>query len=182
MKDPSILAETQRLILRSWQPDRDAMHALSIYGDPEVTRFLMTKITTLSEAWQVLDRWNQKAAQWGQGCGFWAIQLKADSTLIGTGILIPLRDAQDQPTSQFEVGWHLKRSAWGCGYATEAARALLHYGFEQLRLPTIFAVANPDNTASLRVMQRLHMQFIGNTTLYYQTELALYKLDRCLVY
>jgi [ribosomal protein S5]-alanine N-acetyltransferase len=71
----------------------------------------------------------------------------------------------------------LRRTAWGQGYATEAGQIALSYGFDELKLPVIYAVAKPQNHASIRVMQRLHMQPGGRVFCYYNEELELYYLN-----
>jgi RimJ/RimL family protein N-acetyltransferase len=63
----------------------------------------------------------------------------------------------DLPFTGVEVGWRLTRTAWGHGYATEAARAALTYGFDRLALPEILAVTAAGNTRSRAVMRRLGM-------------------------
>jgi ribosomal-protein-alanine N-acetyltransferase len=63
---------------------------------------------------------------------------------------------------------------WGQGFATEAARAALRYGFEALKLENIIAVAYPENQPSQRVMQKIGMQHQGITDKYYDMRLALY--------
>ena len=71
----------------------------------------------------------------------------------------------------------MKKSAWGKGYATEAAKAILDYGFNTLKLPVIYAIARSDNVRSLRVIQRLGMIPIGRTNRYYKMELEMFKLE-----
>ncbi len=95
---------------------------------------------------------------------------------MGTIILIQLRDEDEQLTPNYEIGWHLKKSAWGKGYATEAAKVILDYGFKTLKLPVIYSIARSENTNSLRVIQRLGMTPVGRTTKYYKMELEMFKL------
>ncbi|MGB3649872.1 MAG: GNAT family N-acetyltransferase [Rivularia sp. (in: cyanobacteria)] len=61
-----------------------------------------------------------------------------------------------------EVGWHLRKASWGKGYATEAARKIINYGFNILQLSEIYAVVKPENHASVKVTQRLGMKHEGN--------------------
>lgn len=171
------IAETKRLIIRTWIPQADAEQALQIYSDPKVTRFLITKVDSVENSLNLLQRWVAKAMLWNNGTGFWAIATKETGEIVGTIILIQLQDEDENLTQDYEIGWHLKKSAWGKGYATEAARAILDYGFKTLKLPTIYAVARPENTASLRVIQRLGMIPVGRTTRYYKTELEMFKLE-----
>jgi RimJ/RimL family protein N-acetyltransferase len=76
-------------------------------------------------------------------------------------------------TDDIEVGWHLHPDAWGHGYATEAARGALRWGFDR-GLEEVHAVVRPDNAPSLRVCGRLAMVPVGRTSRYYDTELELF--------
>ena len=90
------------------------------------------------------------------GQGVWAIEPRDGGPAIGTAALKPLQEGRE-----IEVGWHLARSMWGNGYATEAGRALVRHGFDTLRLARIVAVVHPGNVASVRVVERLGMRPIG---------------------
>jgi RimJ/RimL family protein N-acetyltransferase len=171
------IAQTDRLIISAWIPEADAESAFQIYSAPEVTRFLITKASSIEDALKILQRWEAISAQLNNGSGLWAVVSKETQEIVGTIILIPLRDEAEQWTQDYEIGWHLKKSAWGNGYATEAARAILNYGFHTLKLPTIYSIARPENIASIRVMQRLGMMPIGRTSKYYKMELEMFKLE-----
>ncbi|NJK38298.1 MAG: GNAT family N-acetyltransferase [Oscillatoriales cyanobacterium SM2_3_0] len=110
------------------------------------------------------------------GTGSWAVVTQADGRLAGAILLVQLPDHQGQLTADYEIGWHFRRSAWGKGYATEAAQALIHYGFNQLNLPEIYAVVKPENYRSIQVTQRLGMMPLGLTHKYYNTELLLFRI------
>jgi RimJ/RimL family protein N-acetyltransferase len=71
-------------------------------------------------------------------------------------------------TNDVEIGWHLHPDAWGHGYATEAAEAVLDDAFSR-GLAKVLAVIDPDNSASRAVCQRLGMTHLGRTTRYYDT-------------
>ena len=174
----AIQLETQRLILRDWIPDEEAEQALSIYGDPVVMRYIGTGATveSVEDMRSRLHKRNALNAELNNGTGFWAISDKPRGEIFGTVILKQLPDATEQLTQDWEVGWHLKRSAWGNGYATEAAGAVLNYGFKTVQLPVIYAVASPANQASIRVMQRLGMAPLGRTQKYYGRETELFEL------
>jgi RimJ/RimL family protein N-acetyltransferase len=82
----------------------------------------------------------------------------------GGGVLIGFCGLQPLPelrleTEQIEIGWWLARAWWGRGLATEAARAALRDGFERVGLQRIVAIAQPANTASIGIMQKLEMRF-----------------------
>jgi RimJ/RimL family protein N-acetyltransferase len=82
-------------------------------------------------------------------------------------------------TDQIEIGWHLARRVWGKGYASEAARVVLQYGFLDLGLERIFAVIKPGNARSVAVARRIGMQLLERTSKYYGgEELDLYIADR----
>ena len=85
----------------------------------------------------------------------WAVGFhKEDSALIGWSGLSYLED-----TGEVEIGYGLAKPYWGRGLASEAAAATIKYGFEQLGLPRIVAIASPDNITSRRVLEKLGMKF-----------------------
>ncbi|MBW4628564.1 MAG: GNAT family N-acetyltransferase [Brasilonema octagenarum HA4186-MV1] len=170
--------QTQRLIIRQWSPEADAAQALEIYGDPDVMCFLSGKPEESEQTQRAsLQRVIERYAQLNNGTGAWAIIQKQIGEIVGTILLKTLPDNQGKPTQDYEVGWHLKKAAWGKGYATEAARGAIEYGFNLLKLPVIYAVVKPENYNSIRVTQRLGMIPMGRTHKYYGVELELFKLD-----
>ena len=84
----------------------------------------------------------------------WKVLPKDGSPLVGFCGLQPLPDSPD-----IEIGWWLARACWGRGLATEAARVALSDGFERAGLARIVSIAQPANTASVRIMRKLGMQF-----------------------
>ncbi|MEO1443691.1 MAG: GNAT family N-acetyltransferase, partial [Chloroflexota bacterium] len=108
-----------------------------------------------------------------RGYGAWALVEKATDRFMGhVGLFII------DNTDVIEVGYALGRTFWGNGYATEAAHATLRYGFDVVGLDEIVAVAFPENTASLRVMEKVGMTSQGITDRYYDVMLACYTLTR----
>ena len=79
--------------------------------------------------------------------------MRSEETLIGQCFLLT-RDEKRQG----EIGFVLNRHYWGCGYMTEAARAVLQYGFQRLNLHRIYATCRPANVASTRVLEKLGMR------------------------
>ncbi|MEH2166534.1 MAG: GNAT family N-acetyltransferase [Nostoc sp.] len=173
------LLQTERLIVRSWIPERDAEQAFVIYNDPEVTHFLgkASRVTSIESQRQRLIENSDRSHRRNNGTGSWAIVEKETTTIVGTILLLQLPDKDGLPTLDYEVGWHLRRASWGKGYATEAGQVMLNYGFSVLNLPVIYAVVKPENHASIRVTQRLGMKPIGRTNKYYGIELLLFQLD-----
>lgn len=111
-----------------------------------------------------LNRWQV------HGFGHWAVRFKNDRRLLGWCGL----DFLDT-TPEIEVGYGLARPHWGLGISTEAARASLEYGFEQLHLDRIVAVAYPENTASRHVMEKLGMTYVKDG-FYYGANLVYYEI------
>ncbi|MBE9036753.1 GNAT family N-acetyltransferase [aff. Roholtiella sp. LEGE 12411] len=173
------LFETERLIVRTWIPECDAEQAFEIYNDPQVTHFLgqAARITTIELQRQRLIENIERSRRHQDGTGSWAIVDKQTTTIVGTILLKQLLNKDSLPTQDYEVGWHLRRASWGKGYATEAGRGMLQYGFSVLNLPMIYAVVKPENHASIRVTQRLNMKPMGRTNNYYGIELLLFQLD-----
>jgi RimJ/RimL family protein N-acetyltransferase len=143
---------TARLALREWRESDRAPFA-SLNADPEVVRYLSgPRARARSDA--LVD---EIVAHWAeQGFGLWAVERRADGAFLGfTGLSRPAFQAHFTPA--VEVGWRLARHAWGHGYATEAGRAALDYGFEVLDLEEIVSFTVPANDRSRRVMERLGM-------------------------
>ncbi len=171
--------ETERLIVRPYEPDRDAEAAFDMYGNPEVMRYLgraPVVIESVALQRERLRSINETIKERSDGGGYWAIEDKATGEVVGTVILKRLPGADEVLTDDWEVGWHLRPKHWGNGYATEAAQGAIQYGFAQLKLPMINAIANKENTASLRVMDRLGMTHLGTTDKYYGVTAEHYQL------
>ena len=151
MSAPAVL-HTERLILRQWLPEDVAVFAV-MNEDPEVMRYFPGTLTReQSQAWA--ENCRQMLAR--QGWGLWAVEVQELAEFIGfVGLHAPEIDLPFNPC--VEIGWRLRRSAWGNGYATEAARACLQFGFEQLGLREIVSFTSVVNKPSLAVMQRLGM-------------------------
>jgi ribosomal-protein-alanine N-acetyltransferase len=99
---------------------------------------------------RIVDRWA------ADGHGLWAVERLDDAAFLGfVGLAAPSFEAAFTPC--VEVGWRLAAFAWGHGYATEAARAALRFGFEVLGLAEIVSFTVPANVRSRAVMERLGM-------------------------
>ncbi|MBZ0301146.1 MAG: GNAT family N-acetyltransferase [Anaerolineae bacterium] len=163
--------ETARLIIRPFvDDDLDAYHQ-QVYSDPEVTRYLPGgRPRSRQETADILNYFMDHERL----CDF-SIAAVLDKS---TGELIGHCGLHQFDSGDVEIGYSFARARWGQGYAPEAGRAILRYGFESLNLNAIIALAMPPNLASQRVMQKIGMHQEGITTLYYQTELVLYRLAR----
>lgn len=161
---------TARLLIRDLTP-ADAAGLFPIYADAEVRRFIGGEPTrTLAEQQEQLAATLDRQSREQPGYGRWAIETLDGGTLVGIVILKHPPDADGRPLPEVEVGWHLGRFAWGHGYATEAARAILDHARDTLRLSTVYAIVRPENVRSIRVTERLGMKPLGLTRRYYGAE------------
>ncbi len=147
------MVATKRLLLRTWRSaDRRPFAAMN--ADPEVMEFFPRTLTRV-ESDQFMDRIE---AGWElRGFGLWVVELMASKEWIGfTGMSVPGFEAAFTPA--VEVGWRLVRSAWGRGYATEAADAALRVAFCELGLLEVVSFTTKANARSRAVMRRLGMR------------------------
>jgi RimJ/RimL family protein N-acetyltransferase len=143
---------TDRLTLRGWRDD-DEPRVLALSTDPEVMRHF-PRHATAAEAYELVSR--HRALLVAGRPGLFAVETREEQTFLGfVGLAEPRFEASFTPC--VEIGWRLVRSAWGHGYATEAARAVLRHGFETLRLPEILSFTATVNLPSIAVMRRLGM-------------------------
>lgn len=143
---------TTRLLLRRWRED-DCRPFAEINADPCVMEHFPAPLT-LADSNRLIAR--IEAGFDRRGYGLWALELLATGELVGfTGLEMPSFEAHFTPA--VEVGWRLARSAWGQGYATEAALASLAFGFEQVGLAEIVSFTSTANLKSQAVMERIGM-------------------------
>ncbi|MFF0269573.1 GNAT family N-acetyltransferase [Kribbella sp. NPDC004536] len=142
---------TDRLVLRGWR-DSDLEPWAAMNADPEVREHLGELLTREQSDASVASF---QADFERQGYGWWAVEVGATGEFVGFAGLDPVDD--DMPFTGVEIGWRLARSAWGKGYATEAARAGLAFGFDTLELPEILAITTATNLRSQAVMHRIGM-------------------------
>jgi len=137
--------------MRPWRQD-DLDRFATLNADPAVTEFLAGPLSREASA-QMMARLQSAIDE--HGWGLWAVDL--GGRCIGfTGITTPRFEAHFTPC--VEIGWRLARDSWGRGYATEAARLALAYGFGELGLREIVAFTTVANLRSRRVMEKLGMQ------------------------
>ena len=144
--------KTERLLLREWRDaDREPFAAMN--ADPRVMEHFPKPLTP-EESDDFVDRTIERWAT--DGFGLWAVERQFAGCFIGfTGLAAPTFEAHFTPC--VEVGWRFAVDAWGQGCATEAARAALRFGFEEVDLEEIVSFTVPANTRSRAVMDRLGM-------------------------
>jgi len=144
------MIETARLILRQWRPeDRGPFAALN--ADPVVMEHFPSTLTR-AESDAYADR--AEAGITANGYGLFAVEVKGGAPFIGYVGLTALNPAVPYAPA-IEIGWRLARDAWGHGYASEAASAVLRHGFEVLDLDEIVSITATTNLRSAAVMQRI---------------------------
>jgi RimJ/RimL family protein N-acetyltransferase len=161
--------ETDRLILRGFvETDLDAYAEMC--ADPEVMRFIGGKPLSRAEAWRnmatIVGHWYLR------GYGFWAVQERSSGEIVGR-----IGCWQPEGWPGLEVGWTLRRAFWGRGYATEAAKASVDYGFKNLEQSQIISLIDPNNHASQRVAERLGAKIIGTTPIF-DRDVLIYAINR----
>ncbi len=163
---------TARLTIRSWRRT-DADRVLDTLGRIEVMRWLgdgpLVLVTDLEQAQQRIERWNSRSIAAPLGC--WAVESTSTGRVLGAVLLLPLPHATD---AEVEIGWWLHPDAWGSGYATEAARAVLAHGFAS-GLSEILAVTHRGNEPSMRVCRRLGMSEEGVVRRWYDADMHLFR-------
>ena len=146
-----IFLETERLVLRRFT-EADVDDLFDLDGDPEVMRFVTGGKPTPREVIrdEILPRFLHYYERC-DGLGFWAAIERSTEEFLGW---FHLRPPEGGGPDEVELGYRLKRSAWGRGYATEGSRALIHKGFAELGVRRVVASAMAVNTASRRVMEK----------------------------
>jgi [ribosomal protein S5]-alanine N-acetyltransferase len=180
----NLVLYTERLLLRPMGA-ADADLVGELFSDEAVMRYLdgvrpPDEIETLV---------TEGVRRGGGGCiGIWCVTRREDGERLGTAILLPLPiDTDDTdwsqviedrlPDGEVEIGYLLRRAAWGRGYATEASGRLLRFAFEDTPLDEVVAVTDMGNTASQRVLRKIGMQDEGVRRAYAQ-ECRAFRLTR----
>ena len=164
--------QTERFILRAFE-DADIPWLSEMHRNPEVVRYLraagadpeMSEEEALTLAHTVREKYRYGPY------GIWAIDERTLREPLGWAALKYL-DTSDE----IEVGYGLRRGAWGRGVATEAARRLVRHGFEDRALDRIVGVTHPDNVASQNVLRKTGLTYLGLVNRYYGRELTYFEL------
>lgn len=146
----------------------DLVEFVQLHDDPEVARFIPRL-----ELPAAIERLRDVEQEWAEhGHGTFAVLARDSGRFLGrVGLKYwPQFD-------ETEVGWVLRRDAWGRGYATEAAEACVNLGFSVLAVPYLTAMIAPDNAASVRVARRLSMGPIRDDVLL-DSDVVVYAVHR----
>ncbi len=161
--------ETTHLLLRAWQPeDAPGLHMI-LQEDGLLQYFPNPNPPPRAKADEYiahqLEHWQQ------YGYGHWAVVTRGDNQVVGWNGLEYLPEL-----GETEVAYLLSKRVWGRGYATEAARAAVGFGFDT-GLPAIIGLVHPQNTASIRVLEKCGMVFGDRLTLW-GLDMSRYRVDR----
>jgi RimJ/RimL family protein N-acetyltransferase len=152
-----VFLETDRLVLRRFT-DADVDNLVDLDSDPEVMRYLTggrptTREEIEGEVLPAFLAWYERSV----GYGYWAAVEKASGQFLGWFHLWP---PEGVPLDEPELGYRLRRSAWGKGYATEGSRALIRKAFTEFGARRVFAETMAVNRASRRVMEKVGMRLV----------------------
>lgn len=164
------MIETERLIFRKFTTN-DLPMLIEQRSDPDVNRYLGG--TTLQNPEALAKRIEFYISCYtSHGFGMCAMLWKESGNMIGSAGLQPL-----DGTDEIEVGYSMIKDFWGKGIGTEAAHGWLDFGFNEAGLERIVAVANTDNAASRRIMEKLGMRY-EKTEFHYGADCAFYAISK----
>lgn len=158
----SLVFESERLIFRPLSSD-DIDIEVEMWTAPEVVKYITGEAATKEDVEKDMPMVMQRAG--GGSICIWTLAVKETGEKIGHAVLLPLPvEAEDTewhllgsdgfPDREIEIGYVLKRAAWGNGYATEACRRLLDFAFSETALDTIVATTDENNKASKQVLRK----------------------------
>lgn len=150
----SVVAQTERLILRQFHSgDLDAL--AEVLGDADVMAFSVTGPLAPAQVQEKIQSYGTHWSRWGYG--LCAVVHRRDDKVIGYCGLQHFDDIGGR--QEIEVGYRLNRQYWGCGYATEAAGAIVEFGFVALGLERMISMIDPRNLRSIRVAEKIGLHY-----------------------
>jgi [ribosomal protein S5]-alanine N-acetyltransferase len=150
--------ETERLILRDLLPtDAEGMFALD--SDADVHRYVGGRpVKTIEECRTVIE--HVRAQYVANGIGRWAVIEKNTNEFLGWAGLKLITEPIGGRVNHYDLGYRFRKEHWGKGYGTEAARATIKYAWEVMNLQMLCGIANVDNAASRRILEKMGMQYL----------------------
>ena len=146
------ILETERLLLRH-QVIEDLDDLWALYCDPEITKYIPDAPRSREEAQEELE-WHMHGHPKHPEFGLWATIHKETGKFIGRCGLLPWTI---DDVNEVEVAYTIARNYWGQGLGSEAAQAILKYGFEKLHLSRMVCLIDPENKASQKVAEKMGM-------------------------
>ncbi|MCX6352924.1 MAG: GNAT family N-acetyltransferase [Bacteroidetes bacterium] len=158
MADIKFYIETDRLILREFQLTDD-VGMFELDSDPEVHKYLGNKpVETIDECRTTIESVLNQYIE--NGIGRWAIIEKLSGNFVGWAGLKLMKTTINNHIDFYDSGYRLIQKYWGKGYATEATKASLQYGFRQMNLKEIYGITHIENLKSRRVLEKSGLRFI----------------------
>ena len=152
-----ILAETERLILRELEYT-DEKDLFEMDSDPEVHLFIENNpVKSIDEITKVIEMLKKQYKE--NGIARWAVIDKLTNECIGWSGLKYFNQPLNKHNNFYELGYRFKKKHWGKGFATESSIAILNYGFANLDVDKIFAITDPKNVNSKKVLTKLGFDF-----------------------
>ena len=144
--------KTERLVLRFYT-EKDKADLIALFTDAAVMKHVGEGVLTEAQA----EEWWQKLFEklYPQDFNIWAVFAKENLQYVGHAGIYPRLKKKEN----WELVYFLCRDAWGKGYATEIARRIIEYSFEELNLQEVFATVDDDHFASIRVLEKSGMKF-----------------------
>ena len=164
---------TEHLRLTPFAAD-DIDLALEMWTDPEVVKYVCD-VMTEEEIRQEMPNSIKRGGN--GGIGLWCVSDRRAGEKLGDSYLLPMPIDNDDtdfslvvmgqmPDAEIEIGFFLKRSAWGRGYATEVCKRLLQFAFQEVSLNEVVASVDGDNVASKKVLEKSGLRDRGRTRCY----------------
>ena len=154
-----VFVETERLLLRELMP-ADAAGMFALESDPAVHQFLGNRpVATQAESEAMIEFVRRQYRE--NGIGRWAVELRATGEFLGWAGLKLMQEPLNGHVDFHDVGYRFIRQFWGRGFATEAARASVAYGFDVLHLPVLYATADLRNQASRMVLGKVGFRHVS---------------------
>jgi ribosomal-protein-alanine N-acetyltransferase len=175
---------TERLRLTPLVAD-DVDLALALWTDPDVIKYVCDPMTEAEIRQEMPDSIKRGG---NGGIGIWCIADRKSGEKLGSTYLLPMPiDTDDtdfslvvmgqMPDAEIEIGYFLKRSAWGCGYATEVCKRVLQFAFQKVSLDEVVASVDEDNVGSKKVLEKSGLRDRGRTRSYGKDS-PIYRISR----
>ena len=152
-----ILIETERLILRELEyTDKDDLYEMDT--DPDVHLFIENNpVKSIDEITKAIDMLKKQYKE--NGIARWAVVDKSTNECVGWSGLKFFDQPLNNHIEFYELGYRFKKKHWGKGFATESSVAILNYGFTNLNIDCVFAITDPKNVNSQKVLNKLGFDF-----------------------
>lgn len=153
LAEKTVHIETDRILLREWEPG-DVEHFARMNADPLIMEYF-PRVLDEADTKKLVKRFQDHFKQ--HGFGLYALECRKTGAFMGFVGLSVVRDVFPF-AGEVEIAWRLEYEFWGKGFASEAARAVIDYAFNTLKLKELVAFSVYDNTRAIHVMEKLGMK------------------------